>query len=102
MVVISRAVTNKCLNVRERVEMVEWNKMAPSLPLLSCELLVSVKENRDRKKKNSSVYPTCSIENNVNKQGYKGFRLIRFFLNEILQMSKFTFFVSRDKFSTIA
>ena len=36
------------------------------------------------------------IENNV-----KGFRLIRFFLNEILQMSKFKFFVSRDRFSTM-
>ena len=42
---------HKCLNVRERVEVVEWNKMAPSLPLLSCELSVSVKENPDRKKK---------------------------------------------------
>ena len=36
------------------------------------------------------------IENNV-----KGFRLITFFLNEILQMSKFKFFVSRDRFSTM-
>ena len=44
-------VANKCLNVRERVEVVEWNKMVPSLPLLSCELSVSVKENPDRKKK---------------------------------------------------
>ena len=43
-------VANKCLNVRERVEVVEWNKMVPSLPLLSCELSVSVKENPDRKK----------------------------------------------------
>ena len=44
-------VANKCLNVRERLEVVEWNKMVPSLPLLSCELSVSVKENPDRKKK---------------------------------------------------
>ena len=43
-------VANKCLNVRERVEVVEWNKMIPSLPLLSCELSVSVEENPDRKK----------------------------------------------------
>ena len=39
----------------------------------------------------------CSIENEV-----KGFRLTRFFLNEILEMSKFEFFVSWDKFSRIA
>ena len=44
-------VANKCLNVRERVEVVEWNKMVPSFPLLSCELSVTVKENPDRKKK---------------------------------------------------
>ena len=44
-------VANKCLNVRERVEVVKWKKMVPSLPLLSCELSVSVKENPDRKKK---------------------------------------------------
>ena len=43
-------VTNKCLNVRERVEVVEWNKMVLSLPLLSYELPVSVKENPNRKK----------------------------------------------------
>ena len=49
-------VANKCLNVCERVEVVEWNKMVPSLPLLSCELSVSVKENPDRKKnKKNSV-----------------------------------------------
>ena len=48
---------NKCLNVLERVEVVEWNKMVSSLPLLSCELSVSVKEDPDRKKKtNSFVY----------------------------------------------
>ena len=44
-------VANKCLNVRQRVEVVEWNEMVPSLPLLSSELSVSVKENPDRKKK---------------------------------------------------
>ena len=38
-----------------------------------------------------------SIENDV-----KGFKLTKFFLNEIWQMSKFKFFVSRDKFSRIA
>ena len=44
-------VANKCLIVRERVEVVEWNKkMVPSLPLLSCESSVSVKENPDKKK----------------------------------------------------
>ena len=44
-------IANKYLNVRERVEVVERNKKtAPSLPLLSCELSVSVKENPDRKK----------------------------------------------------
>ena len=32
----------------------------------------------------------------------KGFRLISFYLNKILQMSKFKFFVSHDKFSRIA
>ena len=36
------------LNVRERVEVVEWNK---ERSLLSCELSVSVKENPDRKNK---------------------------------------------------
>ena len=46
-------VANKCLNVREGVEVVEWNKMVPSLPLLSCELSVSLKENPDRKKKDA-------------------------------------------------
>ena len=44
-------VANKCLNVRDLVEVVEWNKMVLSLPLLSCKLSVSVKENPDRKKK---------------------------------------------------
>ena len=34
------------------MEVVEWNKRVPSLPLLSCELSVSVKENPYRKKKN--------------------------------------------------
>ena len=44
-------VVNKCLNVRERVEVVEWKKKkVPSLPLLTCESSVFVKENPDRKK----------------------------------------------------
>ena len=51
MIVISRAkLQNKCLNVREQVEVVEWNKKW-SLSLLSCESSMSVKENPDRKKK---------------------------------------------------
>ena len=37
---------------------------------------------------------TTSIENNI-----KGFRATRFFLNDILQMSKFEFFVLQDRFS---
>ena len=41
---------------------------------------------------NCSVNHTCSMENDV-----KGFRLIRFFLNEILGKSKYNFFGSRDK-----
>ena len=49
-------VANKCLNVRERVEVVEWEKMVPSLPLLSCELSVSVKENPDKKKIKIYIY----------------------------------------------
>ena len=36
------------------MEVAEWNKMVPSLPLLSCELSVSVKENPDRKKKQTN------------------------------------------------
>ena len=51
VVSITCKVANKCLNVCERVEVVEWKKMVPSLPLLSCELSVSMKENPDRKKK---------------------------------------------------
>ena len=51
MVVISHAkLQNKCLNVREQVEVLEWNKKW-SLSLLSCESSMSVKENPDRKKK---------------------------------------------------
>ena len=44
-------VANKCLNVRERVEVVEWNKRwsLPSVLQLSCESSVS-EENPDRKK----------------------------------------------------
>ena len=48
-------VANKCLNVRERVEVVEWEKMVSSLLLLSCELPVSVKEDPDRKKKKKKL-----------------------------------------------
>ena len=48
-------VANKCLNVRERLEVVEWKKMVPFLPLLSCELSVSVKENPHRKKKQKTT-----------------------------------------------
>ena len=33
------------------MEVAEWNKMVPSLLLLSCEVSVAVKENPDRKKK---------------------------------------------------
>ena len=44
---MSRAkLQNKCLNVRKREEVAEWNKkMVPSLLLLSCESSESVKEN---------------------------------------------------------
>ena len=43
---------NKCLNVRERMKMAEWNRRwYPPFPLLPCELSVSVKENPDSKKK---------------------------------------------------
>ena len=53
MWVIWRAkLENKCLNVYERVEVVEWNKkMTLSPPLLSCESAVFVKENPYSKKK---------------------------------------------------
>ena len=41
---------NKYLNVRERGEVVERNKTwSPTLPLLSFESSVSVKENPDKK-----------------------------------------------------
>ena len=46
-------VAKKCLNVCERAEVVAWNKMIPFLPLLFCELSVSVKKNPDRKKNQS-------------------------------------------------
>ena len=42
---------NYIINQSIVMEVAEWNKMVPSLPLLSCELSVSVKENPDRKKK---------------------------------------------------
>ena len=43
--------------------------------------------------KNCLVNPTCSIENDV-----KDFWLISFFLNELLKMSKFKYFVLQNKF----
>ena len=43
-------VSNKCLNVREGVEMVE-RTMVPFLPLQPYESSVSVKENPNRKKR---------------------------------------------------
>ena len=43
-------VANKSLNVRERVEVVEWNKQWSPLSLLFYESSVSVRENPDRKK----------------------------------------------------
>ena len=64
MIVISReylVIANKCLNVRERVEVVERNKMVSSLPLLSCELSMSVKENPDRKKRLTTMFSSISI-----------------------------------------
>ena len=41
-------VADKCLQFPERVEVVERNKMAPSLLLLSCELLVLVEVSLDK------------------------------------------------------
>ena len=52
-------VANKCLNARERVEVIEWNKMVASLLLLSCEFSVSLKENPDRKKKRPKSSRKC-------------------------------------------
>ena len=46
---------------------------------------------------NSSVNPTCSIENDD-----KDFTLASFFLSKTLQMSKLKFSVSRAKFSRTA
>ena len=46
-------VANKCLNVRERVEVVEWNKRL----LLSCESPVSMKKTLiERKKKEDPLF----------------------------------------------
>ena len=44
------------------MEVTEWNKMVPSLPLLSCEVSVAVKENPDRKKKilNGKLHFLCN------------------------------------------
>ena len=54
---LSCKVADKCLNVREQAEVVEWNKRwSPPFPCMqSCELLVSVKENCDRKEKKIAV-----------------------------------------------
>ena len=52
-------VANKCLDVRERVEVVEWNKRW-SLPF-PCESSVSVKENPDGKKKFSFFHAGWNI-----------------------------------------
>ena len=50
VLVISVAkLTNKCLNVREQVEMIERNKDGPSLPLFYRESLMYARENADRK-----------------------------------------------------
>ena len=44
-------VANKCLNVRQQVEVVEWNKNGPlTSSVVLCVVSVSVKENSDRKK----------------------------------------------------
>ena len=40
--------------------------MVPSLPLLSCELSVSVKENPDRKKKKKDARCVLLTEENIN------------------------------------
>ena len=56
-------VANKSLNVRERVEVVERNKktVPPPLPLMSCELSVSVKENPDRKNRVETMQLICNV-----------------------------------------
>ena len=60
--------TNKYLNVREQVEVVQWNKKwSLPHPLLSCESSVPVKENPDRKKKiskNNAKASSTSVSNN--------------------------------------
>ena len=44
-------VANKCLNVRQRVEVVEWNKRwSPLFPAVLC-IVSGCEENSDRKKK---------------------------------------------------
>ena len=49
-------VGNKCLNAREWVAVVEWNKKwSPYFPMLSCESSVSVKKNPGRKKTFTSL-----------------------------------------------
>ena len=50
-------VVSKCLNAREGNEIVKRNeKMVSSLPLLSFESSVSVKENRDKKRNGFSMH----------------------------------------------
>ena len=55
-------VANKCLNVHELVEVVEWNKRwPPPFPLISCGSSVSLKENPDQKR-NIAVRPAHAAE----------------------------------------
>ena len=59
-------VANEYLNVRVRVEVVEWNKMVPTLSLLPCKSSVSVKENSNRKKKQKNSKENFLVFFNVN------------------------------------
>ena len=58
-------VANNCLNVREWVKMVEWNKK------WSHELSVSVKENPDRKKSRAIRYIRTLFEQQEEKDKSK-------------------------------
>ena len=80
-------VANKCLYVCERMEVVEREKkMVPSLPLLSCESSVSVKENCDRRKK--LIYRTllddCFCWFLCSNQGFIKVALMMEFLKALL------------------
>ena len=55
-------VANKYLNVREWVEMAEWNKKWSPLTILSCESSVSVKEKPGRKNNNDNNF-TDTLKN---------------------------------------